>query len=868
MSSQAPASDILLGAAPYRIVREIGRGGMGTVYLATRDDAAFQKRVAVKVLKRGLDTDAIVRRFRNERQILASLQHPSIASVIDGGTTRDGLPFFVMDYIEGQPIDVYCEVHHLDTRARIELFRHVCAAVHYAHQNLIVHRDLKPANVLVTTDGTVKLLDFGIAKLLNPELAGHTLLPTAMGPQMMTPEYASPEQVRGEAVTTASDVYSLGVLLYELLTGRRPYLLTGRSPSEIAQAVCELTPVRPSTAVTAAAHAVSLETAETRADGEAPPVADVPRSLRDPHDTARLRKQLVGDLDNIILKALSKEPSRRYASADQLSEDLRRHIAGLPVLARPDTIRYRASKFVGRNRALVATATVGALALIAGIIGTAWQASVAHAERARAEQRFNDVRTLASSMLFQVHDTIRDLPGSTPARQLLVSNGLQYLDKLSRDAGERPDLVRELAAAYLRLADVQGRPFTPNLGDTPGALASYQKAVAMYDRLAAAGLSDPALRRETATAYQRLSEVLAATGRTDEAVPLAEKALALQQAVIAEHGETARDAGDLRRELSIAYTRFADLLSATGKTEESLRHRRAALSAIEAAAALNRNHVENLRQLAMAHQKLGNTLGNPNYPNVGDHQGGLAALERAYDVVQGAIAAHPDNAMFKRYAAVFDSNASDVLLALERPDDAMARLRRSLAVLEALATADATNVTAQNDAAISRSKIAGLLLDRGHHAEALREYRRVLDLHLRLAASDPGNVPVVRELASDHHFLARALTSAGDHDEAVRHHDEAVRISRALSARDRADIERQVAVALALNGRGDAYAALAAARPAERRHALVEAERDYAEAVAILEPLQQKGAIESTDVTSLNTLRDLLAKVRAQLNRG
>jgi serine/threonine protein kinase len=247
----------------YTLIREIGSGGMGTVYLAVRHDDAFEKRVAIKILKRGMDSDSIVRRFRNERQILASLQHPYIASLLDGGTTAEGLPYFAMEYIEGRRIVDYCDAHQLDTSARIELFRTVCAAVQYAHQNLIIHRDIKPANVLVTPDGTPKLLDFGIAKLLNPELAGETIAPTAAGPQLMTPEYASPEQVRGEPVTTATDVYSLGVLLYELLTGRRPYRLTSRTPAEIARVVCNSVPVPPSTAVTRTAETAPASEPET-----------------------------------------------------------------------------------------------------------------------------------------------------------------------------------------------------------------------------------------------------------------------------------------------------------------------------------------------------------------------------------------------------------------------------------------------------------------------------------------------------------------------------------------------------------------------------------------------------------------------------
>jgi len=235
---------------PYEVIRQIARGGMGAVYLAMRADDQYRKHVAIKLIRRGLDTDDIIRRFRNERQILAGLDHPNIARLLDGGATDDGRPYLVMEYIAGEPIDDYGDQHKLGAEDRLTLFRQVCAAVHCAHQHLVIHRDIKPSNILVTEDGTPKLLDFGIAKLLTPELAAQTLDATAPALRLMTPDYASPEQVRGEPITTASDVYSLGVVLYGLLTGHRPYRLTGRTPHEVLQAVCEQDPEKPSTAIT------------------------------------------------------------------------------------------------------------------------------------------------------------------------------------------------------------------------------------------------------------------------------------------------------------------------------------------------------------------------------------------------------------------------------------------------------------------------------------------------------------------------------------------------------------------------------------------------------------------------------------------
>ncbi|MBA3439070.1 MAG: PD40 domain-containing protein [Pyrinomonadaceae bacterium] len=312
----------------YKIVREIGRGGMGTVYLATRADSEFQKRVAIKLVKRGMDTDFIIRRFRNERQILACLDHPNIARLLDGGTTVDDLPYFVMEYIEGLPVNRYCDNQRLSTEERLNLFRQVCGAVHYAHQNLVVHRDIKPSNILVTADGTPKLLDFGIAKLLNPELTSDTIDPTATAMRLMTPDYASPEQVRGEMATPAGDIYSLGVLLYELLTDHRPYRLRNRLPDEIAHIICEEDPEPPSTAIN--------RVEETPAGkGEAGPLMLTPEVVSRNRGTTpeTLRRELAGNLDNIILKAMRKEPQRRYASAEQFAEDIRRHLKGLPISA-------------------------------------------------------------------------------------------------------------------------------------------------------------------------------------------------------------------------------------------------------------------------------------------------------------------------------------------------------------------------------------------------------------------------------------------------------------------------------------------------------------------------------------------------------
>ena len=354
------AEDAAVGRriGPYQLVQLLDRGGMGAVYLAERED--FEQRVALKLIRRGLDADELlVRRFQNERQILARLDHPNIARLLDGGATEDRLPYFVMEVVDGEPIDRYCRDRELSVGARLRLFRKVCAAVQFAHQNLVIHRDLKPGNILITEGGEPKLLDFGIAKLLDDSLTASPVQ-TELGQGPMTPRYASPEQIRLEPVTTASDVYSLGVLLYELLTGLDPYDVRGRRGDEVARAVCEQEPERPSTAV-------RRRTAETEVG-----------------ESQRLRRQLAGDLDSIVLKAMRKEPHERYASAEQLSDDVRRHLEGMPVDAQTGSFRYRAGKFVRRHRLGMGVAA-GFLVLIVGfsILSTVlWR----NAERQRQRQ--------------------------------------------------------------------------------------------------------------------------------------------------------------------------------------------------------------------------------------------------------------------------------------------------------------------------------------------------------------------------------------------------------------------------------------------------------------------------------------------------
>jgi eukaryotic-like serine/threonine-protein kinase len=369
---QSPAGDVLQSPSnavagrrigTYRIIGECGHGGMAVVYLAERADQQYRKRVAIKMVQPGANHDQILRRFRNERQTLAALDHPNIVKLLDGGSTEEGLPYLVMDYVEGVPIQQYCDGHQLSISQRLQLFRIVCSAVHYAHQKQVIHRDIKPSNVLITNEGVPRLLDFGIAKLLNPECLQTELATGDWRP--MTPEYASPEQMRGAVVTQATDIYSLGVLVYELLTGHRPCQATRISGLELERSVCEEDPEKPSTAVG------KIE--ENTSEGESGDSTITPELVAQARNTKPedLRRRLQGDLDTIVMKALRKEPQRRYASAEEFSDDIERHLSGMPVKARRPTLVYRGGKFLRRHRESVA-AVVIAFALMAGF--GAWQA--------------------------------------------------------------------------------------------------------------------------------------------------------------------------------------------------------------------------------------------------------------------------------------------------------------------------------------------------------------------------------------------------------------------------------------------------------------------------------------------------------------
>ena len=476
---------------PYRVMRSIGTGGMGAVYLAERADGQFEQRVALKLIKRGMDSDTILARFHAERRILARLQHPNIASLLDGGVTEDGLPYFTMEYVDGSPITQYCDESRLSVEARLDLFRSVCAAVQYAHGNLVVHRDLKPSNILVTHDGHVKLLDFGIARVLGEGEDGLT----RSGQRMMTPAYASPEQVRGEPVTTASDVYSLGVVLFELLCGRHPHRDTTSTPAELEQAIATTPAERPSRFVT------RIDAVGTVASQES--VANA-RQLT----PARLCKRLEGDLDTICLVALRKEPERRYASANQLLEDIRLHLAGRPVSARPDTARYRAAKFMRRNRVGVA-ATAALVVLVASLTVLYTTRLARERDRARLEAAKAAQVSAFVTGLFEAADPYTSRGESITARELLDKGRDRVRTELADQPDVLADMLRTIGNAY------------GNLGMVDDAVALLKESRAL--RVQLVGEYDAEVVRTSV----RVMEYLVVAGKYAEADSIGRHAVAV-----------------------------------------------------------------------------------------------------------------------------------------------------------------------------------------------------------------------------------------------------------------------------------------------------------------------------------------------------
>jgi tetratricopeptide (TPR) repeat protein/tRNA A-37 threonylcarbamoyl transferase component Bud32 len=692
-ASPAIASDALAGvrAGPFALVRELGRGGMSVVYLAERVDGGFTQAVAVKILDAPLRIDEVRERFLAERQILARFAHPNIVSFLDAGVTADGRPYLVMERVDGQPLTRYCATRRLELPGRLALLGQLCRALQYAHQHGVVHRDLKPANVLVTPDGVVKVLDFGIAKLLDDSIVSSGGDATVAGAaRALTPSYASPEQLRGDTVTTATDIYTIGVVMYELLSGRRPYDAGERTLSEIVTLVANTTPARPSAAGDDAAR---------------------------PYPARALR----GDLDAIVRKAMAPAPADRYASAQQIADDLVRHAAGEPIEARRVSITYVLTRLARRHRAAVVASTVSLAALVVALGVSVWQTRAARLDRDRAERRFNDARELARTLIFKVHDAVQPLPGSTPVRQMIVAEALTYLERLSRDPAGDDGLRLELARGYHRVADVQGKPSSANLGDRAGSEASYRKALALLRPIAKGPVA-----REAALELGRIDLALAtlrgintydeaATGAISEALAVGTRLLAA-------------DGDDEEAERLVASAQFQRALAAPHDGALAEWTKTGAL--FDALLAKKPDDLDRQRNVALVEKYIGS-----HHEDEQAYGNALPHFARALEIDRERLARQPSRAV-NFDVAVDLSNVAMAENYTGRSAEAIDHLSQCLAIREELSTTDPKDVLARERLGLTFGRLGRVYRGVGRLNDALDALRKSVSIYEEVAPLD------------------------------------------------------------------------------------------------------------------------------------
>lgn len=737
---------------PWRLEVELGRGGMGSVWRARRDDGAWEGTAAVKLVRAELSSELLRRHLARERRILARLVHPAIARLLDGGTTEAGVPYLVLEHVAGERIDAWCDQRALPLERRLALFLEVCGAVAFAHRQLVLHRDLKTANILVGADGRVKLLDFGIAKLLEADEgepaagAGDTAADwTALGlPRPLTPGWASPEQLRGEPLSTASDVYSLGVLLAVITAGRPPHLVERTSShAEQARRIAEAGRVRlPALAESGAAPGVD-------------------------------RRRLAGDLERIAAKALDPDPAARYRSVGALAADVERFLAGLPVEAHPPALAYRAAKFVRRHALAVAASALAVLLLVVSGFVSLTQAARARREAERAERRLVEVRELAGTFLFEMETGLRDLAGSTKLREQVVTTALKYLELLAAEAADDPALLDDLARGYVAVGEIQGSPYEPNLGQPEAALASAERAIASARRRVELEPASAAGQERLARSLRLAGDLENVFGRYSAARSRYEEALvAARRAADADPDELER-----RRLVTGLLQRIASADQALGRADAAIAGLEAHLVEVEQLAALDAVRFE--RSLLVAHALLGHAL-----QSAGRGAEGLARHRRALEIAERRLAAAPDHPEARTdWAGVADRTIVALLEAGEIAEG-RALAERSLALRRRIFDADRGNVEATFDLAtgahwVGMAAVEGDDLDSA--AIAFAESVRLLD---PLTSRGSDNAGHLQALVSSRGQLADVERKRGRRAEA-----------HALFSAARRDLDRLIALA-------------------------------------------------------------------------
>ena len=676
---------------PYRVERVLGSGGMGTVYLGVRDDDQLPSRVALKVIHAGT-SEALLERFGRERRILAGLIHPYIARLLDAGKLDDGRPFFVMEYVEGQTIDEYAASHPSEV---IDLFLKVCSAVQFAHQNLVIHRDLKPSNILVTSSGEPRLLDFGIAKLLSDDDLSAPKEATQPLERMLTPLAASPEQVSGETVTLASDVYALGVLLYRLLTGISPYAGVKEFSVDPARAI----------------------------RGYAPPPASTCEHL-----TKELQNSLKGDVDNILRKALEKDPARRYSTAHEFAADIERHLKHLPIEARPASFSYRASKFIRRNRLGVIAAALVFLAITAGLAGTALYAHRAHVEQLRAQHQLSALRKLMQSILFEFDDTIRNVPGSSAAQELVVRRAVEYLDQVASEAGDDPDLLNGVADAYMHVADIIGQFRVNREASSPRrAVENALKALAIRRRLVALNPDDEKARASLEDAMWSAASGYENLGDFQNARLLAQEHLRMCQKALAHAGSTSE-----RYRLGSSFTLNGSVERELGLYDQALEDQRRGMEARGSILKAEPASARAQRAVGISHEYIGYTLSSQeNYAAAAEEH------RKALAIFEPIVKSDPHNAGMQRLLAVAEENLCESLALSGSAQEGVPHCQAAVALYGALKAANPKDIQALDDLASGESTFS-VALDLSHSPPAAFEHQqKARKLFAAAIATDP-----------------------------------------------------------------------------------------------------------------------------------
>jgi tetratricopeptide (TPR) repeat protein len=688
MSVHGDDSLIGIAAGPFRLEKKIGEGGMGAVYLARRI-ADFEQLAAVKLLLDGHGEEEVAARFHAEQQVLASLNHPNIVRLLDAGVIEGGIPYIAMDYVEGMPLDCYCERTKPDLRQRVHLVISILDALDYAHRRFLAHCDLKYSNVLVEDSGAVHLLDFGIAKLLNLSRYGIEN-PMTRHFRPFTPEFASPEQLLGRPLTTATDVYTAGVLLYGLLAGEHPFEEVVMQPVTLLNHICSEDPEPPSRRVLRRKN----------------PLQD--------------SQELDADLDAITGKALRKDPDRRYRSAAEFRDDLQRYLDGLPVLARQGTIRYRISKFARRRTGLAVAVLALVAFAVAGTAGTVWEAARAARERSRAEARFKDVRRLANALLDSYHEKLKNFPGSTSAQQLLVTRSLGYLENLASKRGSNRDLAADIAGGYARLAAIQGSPYDDNLGQPNEALATLDKALALAKPAAVSLPGDFAAFLALAHALDTRGDVLFSIGRTKDAVAASQAANDIYERLI----KVRPDDVDLIMETAGSHEGLGDKLGGVGlsslmDTQGAIRNFTRARELDEIAAAIAPKFLRPRRAIALMYMKIADVTWES------DQKASLELYAKAKAALDRLSPEELSQYSTRRIRTFILRHAGDAMQELGQYREALQNYEECRALLESTHALDSSNSRAQWDMAVLLHSIAGALQPLGQHREALSYLERL-----------------------------------------------------------------------------------------------------------------------------------------------